>query len=123
MSLHPREPRDLALAPVAVHVDMNLRPLREPGPGELEAAFQLLLDRPEIDQTRASPEKRVRDVTLRGVDLHGWSASVTRDGSAVRLEGSSVTLDLALGATLVHHLEEAGRRIGPLMLDDPHREA
>ena len=107
MSLHPRETRDLALAPVAVHVDMNLRPLRESGPEELEAAFQLLLDRPAIDNTRGAREKRVLKVALRGVDLHGWDAAVTPDGSAVRLEGGSVTLDLALGATVQHHLEEA----------------
>jgi hypothetical protein len=68
---------------VAVHADMNLRPLRECGPEELEAAFQLR------------------------VDLHGWDAAVTPDGSAVRLQGGSVTLDLALGAALLHHLEEA----------------
>lgn len=108
MSLHPRETRDLALAPVAVHIDMNLRPLREAGPEELEAAFQLLLDRPEVDSSRAAREKRVLEAALRGVDLHGWNASVTPDGSAVRLDGGSVTLDLALGATLQHHLEEAG---------------
>lgn len=108
MSLHPRETRDLALAPVAVHVDMNLRPLREAGPEDLEAAFQLVLDRPAADQSRATREQRVLDVALRGVDLHGWSASVCPDGSAIRLEGGSVTLDLALGATVLHHLEEAG---------------
>jgi len=108
MSLHPRETRDLALAPVAVHVDMNLRPLRESGPEELEATLQLLLDRPEVDQSRVSRERRVLAAALRGVDLHGWNAAVTPDGSAVRLEGGSVTLDLAVGATVMRHLEEAG---------------
>jgi hypothetical protein len=107
MSLHPRDTKDLALAPVAVHIDMNLRPLRESGPEELEAAFQLLLNRPEIDHSRAAREERILEAALRGIDMHGWNAAVTADGSAVRLDGGSVSLDIALGATLLHHLEEA----------------
>ena len=107
MSLHPKETKDLALAPVAVHVDENLRPLRDAGPQDLEGVFQVLLDQPEIEHDRASREARILRAALRGVDLHGWEAAVTKDGSAIRLAGGSVSVDIALGATLLHHLEEA----------------
>ena len=107
MSLHPRDAKDLALAPVAVHIDGNLQPLRASSPGELEAAFQLLLDRPELDDRRATREARVLEVALRNVDLHGWEAGLSEDGSAIRLSGGSVSLDIALGATILHYLEDA----------------
>lgn len=108
MSLHPREAKDLALAPVAIHIDENLRPFRACAPEELEATFQLALDQPALDDTRESREERILKAALHTVDLHGWEAAITPDGSAVRLSGGSVSIDIALGATLLHHLEEAG---------------
>jgi hypothetical protein len=104
MALHPKSVKDLALAPVAAEIDLNLQRLRERSPAELIAALELELDRP------AAPDHRDRRAAilafaLRGVDLRGWTAAMTDDGSAVRLSGGSVTLDVALGAAALRFIE------------------
>ena len=97
----------LALAPVAIQIDENLRYLRSRTPDELAGAFELVLDAPASDRSRAACEKRVLDAAVRGVDLHGWDAALTEDGAGIRLSGGSVSLDVSTGAVLVHYLESA----------------
>jgi hypothetical protein len=106
-STHPKNAKDLALAPVAVQVDENLRYLRSCTAAEVPAALELMLNAPERDDERSTRERRVLAAALRDVDLHGWDAALTDDGSAIRLTGGSVSLDIAVGASLLHHLEQA----------------
>lgn len=102
----PKTPKDLALAPVAVAIDVNLRRLREQRSAErLEFELQLELNRPPATDSRDERAARVLAVALRDVELHGWSAAITDDGAAVRLSGGSVSLDISLGARAQHFIE------------------
>ena len=47
MTLLPKAPIDLSLAPVAVHLDMNLAQIRDASPDEISFHVALELDRPE----------------------------------------------------------------------------
>jgi hypothetical protein len=101
MSLHPKTPKDLALAPVAAAIDANLERLRErPDDAQIEYELTLELNEPAEVDDRDERAARVLAVALRDVDLHGWDANVTDDGSAIRLSGGSVSLDIALGAAV-----------------------
>jgi hypothetical protein len=107
MGLHPRTAKDLALAPVAAGIDANLQRLRERADDrQIEYELTLELNEPAESDDRDERAARVLALALRDVDLHGWDATVTEDGSAIRLSGGSVSLQLALGA--------AGQRfVGP----------
>jgi hypothetical protein len=94
---------DLALAPVAAAIDLNLQRLRDEAPSAIERALQLELD--QADHNTA--EKRgasVRDLALRGVDAHDWEAGITEDACRLRLSGGSVTLDLGLGEAVMQYI-------------------
>jgi len=108
MSLHPKTPKDLALAPVAAAIDANLQRLRMRHRDEaLEYELALELNEPAGIDDRDERAARVLALALRDVDLHGWDAVVTDDGSAVRLRGGSVSIDIAVGATTQHYLGTA----------------
>jgi len=105
MTVHPKVPKDLALAPVAAAIDFNLQRLRDQPPSAIERALQLELDRADHD----TAEKRtasVRELALRGVDAHDWEAVVTEDACRLRLSGGSVTLDLGLGEAVMHYIRD-----------------
>lgn len=107
MSLHPKTPKDLALAPVAAGIDANLQRLRErTDNAAIEYELTLELNEPTSTKDRDEHATRVLALALRDVDLHGWDAAVTDDGSAIRLSGGSVSLQIALGAA-------AQRFVGP----------
>ncbi len=107
MSLHPKSPKDLALAPVAAAIDSNLRRLREQRTAaQIEYELALELNQPTAAVDRAERATRVLAVALRDVDLHGWAAELTDDGSAVRLAGGSVSVDLAVGASVQRYVGE-----------------
>jgi hypothetical protein len=107
MGLHPRTAKDLALAPVAAGIDANLQRLRERADDrQIEYELTLELNEPAESDDRDERAARVLALALRDVDLHGWDATVTEDGSAIRLSGGSVSLQLALGAA-------AQRFVGP----------
>jgi hypothetical protein len=97
MTIKPKSPKDLALAPTAAEIDANLGRLRDRTANEIERELQLELDRPAFDDSSAERAERVLAIALRDVDLHGWNAELTEDRSAIRLTGGSVTLDVALG--------------------------
>jgi hypothetical protein len=105
VTLHPRNPTDIALAPVAAEIDLNLQRLRDKNPRELDTELQLELDRPPIPNTRDQRAKHVLRLALRDVSLHGWEGSITEDASRLHLAGGSVTLDLGLGATVMRYIE------------------
>jgi hypothetical protein len=99
MTHSPRNPKDLALAPVAVGIDKNVQRLRSKDTESgIEFELQLELDRPSFDNTRDERAARVLALAVRDVDMLGWSAAITEDGSGVRLTGGSVSLDISLGA-------------------------
>jgi hypothetical protein len=104
----PKTPKDLALAPVAAAIDANLQRLRTKSTAtDIDFELQLELDRPSFEDTRDERAARVLAVALRDVDLFGWAAQITGDGSAVRLSGGSVSLDIAVGAAAQRFIEPA----------------
>jgi hypothetical protein len=109
MTIKPKSPKDLALAPIAAEVDANLGRLRDRPASEIERELQLELDRPGFNDTSAERATRILALALRDVDLHGWSAELTEDRSAIRLTGGSVSVDIALGEA-VHGFIDAPQR-------------
>jgi hypothetical protein len=105
MTLLPRAPIDLLLAPVAVHLDMNLARLRDMSPAEISYQIALELDRPERSGTAQERMERVLAVTVRNVELHGWTATITDDHCRLRLSGGSVSIDLALSAEIMRFID------------------
>jgi hypothetical protein len=100
----PKEPKDLALAPVAVAIDRNLSRLRDRSPAEIDYQLTLELNQPADTDDPAERAARVLDVALRDVDLHHWTASITDDRARLRLSGGSVSLDLGLSTSLLEYL-------------------
>jgi hypothetical protein len=114
MTIHPKEPKDLALAPVAAEIDLNLQRLRDRSVDEIDYELTLELNQPpdgnDVDERAA----RVLAVALREVDLHHWTATVTDDHARLRLAGGSVSLDLGLSASLVAYINDGVRKATPM---------
>ncbi len=104
MSIAPKKPKDLSLAPVAAEIDLNLQRLRDRDAQEVEREIQLELDSPPIPNTRDQRAARVLRVAFRDVDPHGWEGTITEDGSRLHLAGGSVTIDLGLGRSLSDYI-------------------
>jgi hypothetical protein len=105
MALHPKVPRDMALAPVAAEIDLNLQGLRDKGLSALDTELQLELNGPPMPNTRAERAAQVLRAACRDVDLHGWQGSITEDACRLHLTGGSVTLDLGLGVSIMRYIE------------------
>jgi hypothetical protein len=105
MTVPPKTPRDLVLAPVAVEVDASLRAFRELQPSEIDVQLQLELDRPPMPDTREQRRSHFLEAAVRNVDLHHWTAEITDDACRLRLSGGSVTLDLGLSATIMQYID------------------
>jgi hypothetical protein len=105
VTLRPKTPKDLLLAPVAAEIDLNLQPLRDLPPAEIADALGLTLNVDRAGADRAQRAARILDVALRSVELHDWHAEITDDAARLRLSGGSVTLDLGLSATLRDYIE------------------
>lgn len=106
MPLHPRSPLDLALAPVAAAIDLNLQRLRDRPPSEIDDELALELNINPMGSTRADRTGWVQESAVRFVDLHDWQTEITDDGDRLRLVGGSVTLDLGLSATILRYIEQ-----------------
>lgn len=100
MTIHPKEPKDLALAPVAAEIDLNLQRLRDRSPEEIDYELTLELNQPPEGDDPDERAARVLAVALRDVDLHHWRAEVTDDHARLRLSGGSVSLDLSLSPSV-----------------------
>ena len=109
MTLRPKTPIDLSLAPVAAQLDLNLARLRDCAPEEIDFQVALELDRPERSGTAQERADRILAVAERNVELHGWAASITEDNCRLRLSGGSVSLDLGLSASIMSYIESAAR--------------
>jgi len=105
MAIYPKQTKDLVLAPVAAALDINLQRLRERTPSDVEAELELELDRPAKSSDRNERAELVLRQAVRGVDMHGWTAAITTDGSGLHLEGGSVSIDLALSAGITTYIE------------------
>jgi hypothetical protein len=106
MTLHPKNQKDLMLAPVAAEIDANLQRMRDRSPREVEAELELELDRPAMSADRSERAELVLRQALRNLDLHGWAASITDDGHRLHLAGGSVTLDLGLSPGITTYIDE-----------------
>jgi hypothetical protein len=100
MTMAPKEPKDLALAPVAAAIDVNLQRLRDKAPQDID--YELTLELNQSPSGRDADERaaRVLRVALRDVEMHHWTAAVTDDCSSLRLSGGSVSIDLGLSASV-----------------------
>jgi len=112
MTLHPKTLTDMALAPVAAEIDLNLQRLRDKSPADIDYELGLALDRPLHENTREERADHVLLMALRNVERHGWQAAITEDGSRLHLSGGSVTLDLGLGDTVMRYIE-GGKTAAP----------
>ena len=110
MTLHPKGPTDLALAPVAAAIDLNLQRLRDRQPWEIDYELALELNLNTRGSTRADRASWVQQSAIRFVDLHDWQTEITDDGDRLRLDGGSVTLDLGLSAALLSYIEHGPTR-------------
>ena len=106
MTIHPKRQKDLLLAPVAVEIDLNLQRMRTGNAEDVLAELELELDRPALSSDRSERAELVLRQALRNVDLHGWTAEITDDGTRIHLSGGSVTLDLGLGAAVTSYIEQ-----------------
>ena len=104
MTLHPKKPTDLTLAPVAAEIDQNLQPLRDADPKDVAAAITLTVNE-NVGETRDRRAKQVFLSAIRDVDLHGWAAAISDDATRLQLRGGSVGLDIGLSATLRDYIE------------------
>jgi hypothetical protein len=106
MTLHPKQQKDLMLAPVAAEIDINLQRLRDKSVRDVEAQLELELDRPAVSAARDERAALVLRQALRDVDMHGWTATVTDDGCRVHLDGGSVSIDLGLSAGITGYVQD-----------------
>jgi hypothetical protein len=113
MTLHPRVPTDLALAPVAAEIDINLQRIRDKSPAEIDFEVQLEFNGPVSPNTRANRAAAILMSALRDVDMHNWSADITDDGCGLRLTGGSVSLDLGLSANILRFIEAGVDGVDP----------
>ena len=104
MAVHPKNQKDLMLAPVAVEIDRNLQRLRVDSPYDVLAELELELDRPAMYAEADERAELVLRQALRDVDLHGWTATLTDDASRVHLEGGSVSIDLGSSPAITGYI-------------------
>ena len=106
MTLRPKTPKDLMLAPVAAGIDMNLQHLREKSPQLIAEALAISLNVNLAGRSSAERAQRVLEEACRGVELHDWETEITDDSTRLRLSGGSVSIDLGLSATIARYIQE-----------------
>ncbi len=109
MTIHPKNQKDLMLAPVAAEIDRNLQRLRRDSPSDVLAELELELDRPAMCPERDERAELVLRQALRDVDLHGWKATLSGDASRVHLDGGSVSLDVGLSPAITGYIVDGAR--------------
>jgi len=104
MTLKPKRPTDLTLAPVAAEIDLNLQEIRDVPNQKVEEAVALVLNTARA-ATRDARAHQILEVAIRNVDLHGWAVAVSDDSTRVLLRGGSVSLDVGLSAAIRDYIE------------------
>jgi hypothetical protein len=105
MTIPPKTPKDLLLAPVAAEIDRNLQTLRDKSPDQIAEVLAIAFNRDMSHTGRADRAAYVLDEAIREVDLHDWEVEVTSDAARLRLTGGSVSLDLGLSANILRFIE------------------
>lgn len=107
--MRPKVPSDLALAPVAAEIDLNLQLFRDETVEEIFERIALVLNVGVPGASRADRAEEVLQVATRHVDLHGWKPTVSDDSTRLHLEGGSVTLDIGLSTSIERYIENGAR--------------
>ena len=105
MTLRPKTPKDLMLAPVAAEIDLNLQAWRDKSPEEIGEALAIAFNVNVAGASRSERAACILEEALRSVELHDWNAGITDDSARLRLSGGSVSIDLGLSATILHYIE------------------
>jgi hypothetical protein len=105
MTLRPKSPKDLLLAPVAAEIDQNLTPWRDMSPGEIADALGIALNVDRAGADRAQRAARILGEALREVEMHHWDAEITDDAARLRLSGGSVSIELGLSPSIRSYIE------------------
>jgi hypothetical protein len=105
MTIRPKTPKDLLLAPVAAEIDLNLQALRDKSPAEIGDALGIVLNVDRAGADREQRAARVLEAAVRAVELHDWHTEITDDAARLRLSGGSVSIDLGLSATILRYIE------------------
>jgi hypothetical protein len=105
MTLRPKTPKDLLLAPVAAEIDKNLTVLRDMSPGEIGDVLAIAFNADRAGADRAQRADRILDEARRGVELHAWKAEITDDAARLRLSGGSVSIELGLSPSIRSYIE------------------
>jgi hypothetical protein len=105
MTLRPKTPKDLLLAPVAAQIDLNLQEIRDLPPGKIADTLGLVLNADRADVGRGQRAARILEFGVRSVELHEWDTEITDDAARLRLSGGSVSLDLGLSASITDYVE------------------
>ena len=105
MTIRPKRPTDLTLAPVAAEIDLNLQELRDASLDTIAESVALTLNSSPAP-TRAGRAGQILEVAVRGVELHGWRATISADATRLELRGGSVTLDVGLSARIREFVEQ-----------------
>jgi hypothetical protein len=109
MTIHPKQQKDLVLAPVAAEIDINLQRLRDKSARKVAYQLELELDTPAMSVGRAERAELVLRQALRDVEMHGWTAAITEDGCRLHLGGGSVSLDLGLSDNISGYIKDGVR--------------
>jgi hypothetical protein len=107
--MHRKLPIDIALAPVAAGIDLNLQSFRDKRPAEVAHELELQLNQEPLADPGDHRAEQVLRAALRDVELHGWEGSITAGGARLHLYGGSVTLHLGLGASVTTYIEEGSQ--------------
>jgi hypothetical protein len=103
----PHSATDLALAPVLIHIERNLAPLRSSTDLELALALDLNDDDSWYSSAEERAQRVLKDAT-RDVELHGWTVTPTPDWNGLAVSHGEYTVSLMLGAQLADYVQHGG---------------
>jgi hypothetical protein len=106
VTLRPKTPKDLMLAPVAAEIDLNLQTLRDKSPEEIGQVLSLAFNRDMAHMDRSQRAAYVLDEAIREVQLHDWEVEITADAARLRLSGGSVSIDIGLSANILRFIDD-----------------
>lgn len=103
-TIYPHTIRDLALAPALIHIEDNLRMLRDSD----DVMFALTLELNDIEYGRRSPADRaarVQNAAVRNVELHGLDVCPTDDLCGLEVSHGAYRVSVMLGKQLAEYVE------------------
>lgn len=111
-TIYPHSPIDLALAPVLINIEENLRILR----GSDDVIFALALELNDMEDQYRSPvdrAKRVQEAAIRNVNLHGLTVRPTDDLHGLEVVHDEYRVSVMLGKRLVEYVEHGPATTSP----------